>query len=203
MKKNKGMVVALTGNISSGKSTVLSLFEKLGCKIVSMDDISHELLFKPQVKKEILKAFGSEVTNLQGMISRSRLAKVVFGDKARLKKLEQILHPEIVSAVTKEMEAIPAGKILIVEAPLLFETGWDKNVDHTILVTCNETERKRRYYASKKREPGEFEMRNKEQWSEEKKMGLATFTIENSKDLTKTISLVTSVLKKLQLLVNK
>lgn len=197
--RKKGIAVGLTGSIASGKTTVLHLFEKLGCRVLSMDTLAHELLeYNPGVRKKILAEFGDEIANPNGKIDRGRLASIVFNDKNKRLKLESILHPDVIKTAKFEIDNLPYGSILVVEAPVLFETGWYKKVDYNVTVTCPVDIRKKRYHSNPGRTMGDFERRDQAQWSEEKKAGLSQFVIDNSGDLTKTISQVTSVLKELR-----
>lgn len=197
--KKRGVVVGLTGNIASGKTTILKLFSKLGCKTFSTDIIAHDLLrFDPNVKEAVVAVFGPEILDEHGHIKREPLANIVFQDPKMRKELEKILHPEIKKAAEHEFENLRPGFILIMEVPLLFEAGWDKAFDYHVAVTCPSHIRRKRYYSTGHKKEGDFERRDKAQWSEEKKAGLATFTIDNSTSLPTTILQVKNILKTLR-----
>lgn len=199
-RKKRGIAVGLTGNIGSGKTTVLTLFGKFGCRTLSTDTIAHDLLdYNPAVKKRIIGTFGGgTITDKNGRIDRQKLANVVFDNDAKRKQLEDILHPEVKRIADEEIKKVPEGSIMVVEAPLLFESGWHKNVDYHVMISCPTEIRKKRFYMNPAHKPGDFERRDKVQWAEDKKEDLVTFRIDNSGDLTRTISEVTHVLKMLR-----
>lgn len=172
--------IGLTGNIASGKSTILELFKKHGCHIISTDKIGHELLLREDIKKFIVEEFGKRVLEKDGVISRRKLSKIVFKNRDLLKQLELILHPEIEKIVKAELASIPDDKKAVIEIPLLFEAGWDSEMDYNVLISCPREVRKSRCRRD------DFDIREAAQWPEEKKAKLATHIIDNSKDFANT-----------------
>jgi dephospho-CoA kinase len=142
------LIVGLTGGISSGKSTVLRIFRKLGSRTIDADEIAHQLT-KPGtgVLKEIAKKFGEEVLNRNRTLNRRRLAGIIFGDGQKRKSLNAIMHPKIIAEIKRKIrqfkkraerrELRGSGRkknILVVDIPLLFEAKLEYLVDKTILV---------------------------------------------------------------------
>lgn len=130
--------VALTGGIGSGKSTVASIFKKLGVCVVDTDEISHELTSTGgKAISRIADVFGSEYVE-GGKLDRAKMRELVFSDAASRKKLESILHPMIRHEVEKVIAACNFPYCLIV-VPLLFETRhYHDLADRILVVDCSE-----------------------------------------------------------------
>ncbi len=144
------VVVGLTGGICTGKTTALKIFKELGAKAVSCDKIARAALRKNSGPyKEIVKYFGKSVLKKDGSIDRAKLAKIVFSSKRKREKLERIVHPYVFEKLSGIFSKHKSG-VLVVEVPLLFETGFDKNVDFTVVAYCSGKEQFERL---KKREP--------------------------------------------------
>ena len=123
--------VAIVGNIASGKSTVEKIIQSKGFKVFDTDKIAHEILAS---NKDIIKEFGTN--------NRQEIAKIVFSNLNKLKKLESIIHP----LVKNELEKIFTRdeKIIFVSVPQLFEAGFEKFFDKIIYITADEKIRKER-----------------------------------------------------------
>ncbi len=128
------MLIGLTGSFGSGKSTILKMFHRLGARVVSADEIVHELLRRPDVKSEIRKVIGQEVFNGPDL-DKERLARRIFSSEMDRKKLEQILHPLVYKEVIALNKAHPES-IVVAEIPLLFESKRKDDFDLVVLVTC-------------------------------------------------------------------
>jgi dephospho-CoA kinase len=142
------LIVGLTGGISSGKSTVLRIFRKLGSRTIDADEIAHQLT-KPGtgVLKEIVKKFGEEVLNRNRTLNRRRLAGIIFGDGQKRKSLNAIMHPKIIAEIKRKIrqfkkraerrELRGSGRktnIIVVDIPLLFEAKLEYLVDKIVIV---------------------------------------------------------------------
>jgi dephospho-CoA kinase len=138
------LVVGLTGSIASGKSEVTKLLSKAGTPIFDSDAEVHKLYARPDVAATIAKQFPA---SLKGeAIDRAMLGKIVLAKPEELKKLENLVHPE----VRKEREkfiyswAHKGVPFVVVDIPLLFETGEDSKLDITVVVSAEESIRKAR-----------------------------------------------------------
>lgn len=141
--------VAITGNLNSGKTTVLKLLEEYGAFVLSADQIVQDLLKKPQIIQSIKDLFGKSCIDSNGLIDKARLSEIVFRDEKSLSMLEDLLHPEILKVIQDEykakMKSFGQEKIFAVEVPLLFEAGWQNWFDQIILVIADKEVRQKRY----------------------------------------------------------
>ena len=136
MKQNKK--IAVTGGIGSGKSTVLSMIEERGYPVLSCDRIYSELAERPEFIAKLCRHFG-DITDGYGRLDRKKLSEIVFGDRKKLAKLDEITHP----AIYNEMFRRAAGydKICFCEVPLLFESGAQSLFDGVIVVMRDASDR--------------------------------------------------------------
>lgn len=192
-EKERGLVVGLTGNIGSGKTSVLKMFSDLGCDTLSADDLSHQILDENgDIQRKVFKYFAT--------VDRKKLAEIVFTNPKKLLLLETILHPEINKVIEERLGSLPKDAVMVIEIPLLFETGWDKRVDYVVFVSCPTETRKKRFYDyhGDSVSVGDFECRDTAQMKEAGKAGRASFVIDNSKDLKSTEAQVKKVLSQLK-----
>ena len=136
--------VGLTGGLASGKSHIGRTLEQLGCLVIRMDDLGHEVLTpgKPGYWK-VLEAFRGEVSILasDGTLDRRALGAYVFADPPRLERLNAIIHPEVRAREQELVEAFekvqPRG-IAVTEAAILIETGRFRQYDRLIVAVCSD-----------------------------------------------------------------
>jgi len=132
--------MGLTGGIASGKSTVAAMLRELGFPVLAADLVSHKLMEPGQAAHdEILLEFGAELADAHGQIDRAKLAAIVFADPAKLAKLNQILHPRVEQATFRqfaEWERDLGRDAVFVEAALLVEAGFVKNLDGLVVAFC-------------------------------------------------------------------
>jgi dephospho-CoA kinase len=131
------LVVALTGGIGSGKSTVGQIFEDLGAIVTDSDQLAREVVERGTTGfDQIIAAFGDEV--LKNDLNRAALAELVFKDPAKRERLELITHPLIRKAFAKIVESAKGDSIVINQIPLLVESKHDYKFDHVITVSAAE-----------------------------------------------------------------
>lgn len=132
--------VGLTGGIASGKSTVASMLRDFDCPLLEADTLGHELLEQGQpAYDEVVAEFGKAVLDSYGKVDRSKLGAIVFADAAKRARLNQILHPRILDVIRKWFVALDrtgGPELAVVEAALIFEAGFDKELDRTIVCWC-------------------------------------------------------------------
>jgi len=126
--------VALTGGIASGKSTVLRMFQQLGAKVLDCDKIAKALTRKGnRGYKRIVEEFGEGILDEEGRIDRRKLAKLVFFDEEKRRRLNALIHPLVYEKLKEKMRKIK-DEILIVDVPLLVESGGTGLFDKIIVV---------------------------------------------------------------------
>jgi dephospho-CoA kinase len=138
---SRPVAVAITGGIGAGKSEALYAFQKAGAATVSSDEIVHHLLrTDPEVKEAIVRELGDGVLDGEGAVDRKRVAKVVFGDRAKLDFLERLLHPKVAAEYLAWREGLAKlpnpPKVCVTEVPLLFETGGEERFDKVVVITA-------------------------------------------------------------------
>lgn len=135
------LIVALTGGIGSGKSTVGELFQQLGAVVVDSDQLAREVVERGSLGfEQIVTLFGDEILK-NGEINRSLLAEIIFKDPAKRKNLEQITHPLIRKAFADVVAKSGDQAIVINQIPLLVESKYEYNFDHVITVSTSEDKR--------------------------------------------------------------
>jgi len=176
------LVLGLTGSIGSGKSTVARMFQELGAEIIDADKVGHSLLEKKEVRESIVKNFGSSVLDKEGKIERRKLGRIVFQDRKRLEELNSIIHP-LISSEIKRRITFSQARIIIIDAAILLEAGWDSLVDKVIVVNASYETRRKRIKESSLFSSKEVEGITEAQFSQDEKIERADFLIENEKSI--------------------
>ena len=141
------LVVALTGGIGSGKSTVGQIFAQLGAIVVDSDQLARDVLERGSIGfNEVVAKFGDEILK-NGEIDRQLLASIVFKDPKKRSELEQITHPLIRKAFAEVIARSTSNSIVINQIPLLVESNHDYKFDHVITVSASEDIRAQRLLA--------------------------------------------------------
>lgn len=187
------VVIGLLGGIAAGKSTVAALFAAHGLRPVSADAHAHAAAADPAVLAELTAAFGPGVV-ADGGLDRRAVAALVFEDPAARARLEAILHPRIRARILAELaEARAAGASVLLDAPLLLETGLIDVCDEVVFVAAERDQRRLRA-AARGWPAGELERREASQRPLDEKRAAATQVIDNSGDLAATAQQVAGVL---------
>ena len=189
------MIVGLTGGIGSGKTWVSSLFTDLGVPVYISDIEAKKLMHTNiGVKKAIIELFGSEAYKKE-QLNRDFISKKVFGNKQLLDQLNAIVHPAVASHF-KDWYQKQKAPFVIKESAILFEIGADKKCDTTILITAPVAERILRVQQRDHTSAEAIQQRINNQWSDEKKIPLADYVIENI-ERKNTITQVNDIFKRL------
>jgi len=126
--------VGLTGNIGSGKSTICKIFNALKVPVFYADEEAKILLDSPTIYEKLINTFGEKISNENNKIDKLKLASIVFADSKLLQILNNIIHPEVHQRFNEWLKDHKADTYIIMEAAILFESGFDKYVDYTINV---------------------------------------------------------------------
>lgn len=193
---------ALTGGFATGKSTVGRMFEDLGLARIDADILVHQLMVpEAETWREIVATFGEAILRNDRTISRRKLAEIVFADPKKRKTLERIVHPRVRQALAKETAALgQKGKTeVLLEIPLLFEAGWDKEEkwDAIIVVTCDPQTQLDRAKQKFGLTPKAIQARLNAQLPIAEKIKKADFVIDNNRDLKQTQTQVSAIAKQL------
>lgn len=179
MKKNKTIVIGLTGSIGMGKSTVAKMFGALGVPSISADKIVHDLLSNGgAAEKKVVRLFPS-VIDKKG-INRKKLFSLAFSCTENREKLEKILHPLVfknILSFVREKKKEKARAVLL-EIPLLFETGFDKKCDLNICVSASQKTQQERVLKRKGMTLEKIKAIRKQQMPDKKKRELSNIVIK-------------------------
>ncbi|TYO94502.1 dephospho-CoA kinase [Desulfallas thermosapovorans] len=135
------LVVGLTGNIGSGKSSVARFLKEMGARVIDTDQVARDVVAPgTPALNQIIKHFGTGILNADGTLDRPKMARIVFNDPEALKRLNSIVHPAIRAEILKDIADYKTKRdapLLVIEAPLLIETGMNNIVDQVWLVTVD------------------------------------------------------------------
>jgi dephospho-CoA kinase len=128
-------VIGLTGGIASGKSTVANMIRNLKLPLIDSDQIAKTVLLKEEVKTELRNAFGEAIFDEHGVLSRKKLAHIIFSNETKRKELNHIVHPLVREEILNQLKNIYQDKkVVFVDVPLLYESGFDGLTDQVIVV---------------------------------------------------------------------
>ncbi len=189
-------VVALTGGIGCGKSTVAQMFRALGATVIDADRLAREVVAKGQPALRALEqAFGRGILREDGTLDRPGLGRQVFRDEAARKKLEEIVHPKVQALFeTRRLEAEAQGATLVVyDVPLLFETGRQTRFETVLVVYVDPATQRQRVMTRGGLSLDEAESRIRAQMPLEDKAARADIVIDNEGSLDQTRAQVEKV----------
>lgn len=181
-------IVGLTGGMGSGKSTVSRMLADLGAEVVDADRVAREVVEpgRPALD-EIADRFGPDVLLPDGALDRGALAEVVFSDAEALADLEAITHPRIRARIVELVEEARTshgdGAIVVLDHPLLVETGQHEHVDAVVVVTAPLDTRVRRLADGRGIAPEDARARIRTQAHDDTRSAVADHVIDNSGDL--------------------
>jgi dephospho-CoA kinase len=140
------LILGLTGSIGMGKSTTAKLFEEAGVPVYDADATVHKI-YQGEAAPAIEAAFPG--TTVDGKVDRAKLSTKVLHDPAAIRQLEQIVHPMLGASRQKFLEdAERSGvPVVVMDIPLLFETGGEKRVDAVVVVTTSAEIQRQRIFA--------------------------------------------------------
>ncbi len=191
-KKSK-LVLGVTGNMGSGKSSVARMLKTGDCLLIDADRLGHDLLScGTKVYRKIIKSFGRGILKADNSIDRVKLASVAFANKASLSRLNRIVHAAIIAEIKRQIRN-SKKKIIILDAALIIEAGLKKIVDILVVVTASRQQQilrtQKRLFLSR----NEISRRMKYQISQNAKLRLADFIIDNSGKISQTRKQVSEI----------
>ena len=178
-------MAGLTGGIGSGKSTVAALLAARGAVVVDADQLAREVVAVGTPGYEaIVGRFGPGVVTADGSLDRRALAGVVFDDRAALADLNAIVHPAVRAAIADRLAELGAGdEVVILEIPLLVESGRSYGASTVIVVDCPEEVALRRLVEGRSMDEADARRRMAAQVSRADRRAAADIVIDNSGSL--------------------
>ena len=171
--------VGITGGIGSGKSTVCEVFKLLGVPVFEADAVAKQLQNANQkIKDELIRLFGKDIYTREGVVDRKKLADIIFNDDLKLAKVNELIHPFVREEFKNWLKKQDSAYI-VHEAAILFESGFYKMMDFTILVLAPKEQRIERIMKRDGISREIIMQRITKQWDEEEKQKLASFVINN------------------------
>ena len=190
------MIIGITGSFGSGKTTVAKMFARLGAYAIDADKVYHFLIRRREnCYKKIVRYFGKDILTKSGQIDREKLGKIVFKDKTKLKLLNGITHAEVAKEIKRIVKS-KKSKFIVIDAPLLIESGFHKEADRIILVANKKEDQVKRIRESRGLPAKEILKRIRMQMPFKEKLAFADFIIDNSGSRSDTLTQVREIWKK-------
>jgi len=193
--------VGLTGGIGSGKSTASRYFESLGAFVLDADEEAKKLITSNEtVQHELISEFGTDIIDGTGRVDKNKLSRVAFQDEDHQQRLNSVVHPYIFNLIDKEFNRVFNNKkhgVFIVDAALIYETGFDAHLDYVIVVTAHLKNRMERALGRETLSREEILKRVDFQWPEEEKVNMADFVVHNDGAEAELQKNIESIIKKL------
>lgn len=188
------LMVGLTGGIGSGKSEVARRLAEHGAIIIDADALAREVVAPgTDGLAEVVAAFGPEVLTPEGAMDRAKVAKLVFGDDTKRRRLEAIIHPRVRERTTRMIAAAPPDAVVVNDVPLLVESKLANNFDLVIVVLASEEVRLARLVNGRGMAEEEARARFAAQATDEQRRAVADVEIVNEGTLDELKSTVDAV----------
>ncbi|MGS0972561.1 MAG: dephospho-CoA kinase [Candidatus Izemoplasmataceae bacterium] len=174
-------VIGLTGGIASGKSTVANLIRNLKLPLIDSDQVARDVMLKPEVIKELRDTFGNDIFDDEDKLSRKTLARIIYADEDKRNRLNDIVHPLVRKEIERQLSnEYQECKLVFVDVPLLYESGFDQIMDAVIVVYVPKDVQLSRLIKRDHIEEAYAHQKIKAQEDLEKKVKKADYVIDNS-----------------------
>ena len=180
------VVIGLTGGIASGKSVISAILAERGARILDADKVGHEAYAPGSAcYNDVIATFGDDIVAPEGEIDRKRLGAKVFGDPAQRRKLEGIVWPWMRETMRQRLDALRSQNVpvVVLEAAVLIDAGWQPLVDRVWLVTVNRDVARERIISRNGLDAAQAEARIDAQLTNEERAQHADQIIENNGSL--------------------
>ena len=178
------IVIGVTGGIGMGKSTVAGMFRQLGAVVLDADAIAHRVMEPKRLAwRQVVRAFGERVLNEDQTIQRRRLAEIVFSDDAARRRLERIIHPQVLREIKRELHRLKRSRkvvAVVLDVPLLIEAGAHHLADALVVVTAPPEAQRARLKDKHGWTDAEIDARAGAQLDLSAKAVLADYVVDNS-----------------------
>jgi len=175
-------VIGLVGGIGAGKSTVARCFANRGGLVIDADALGHEALRQPEVIAKVAARWGESVRKPDGSLDRRAIGRIVFGNPTDRNALEEMVFPYITARCEAEIGramANPEVRFIVVDAAVLFEAGWEQNMDRIVYVDAPRELRLTRLANRSGWTDADLTAREAAQWPAETKMARSDEVIVN------------------------
>jgi dephospho-CoA kinase len=192
--------IAITGGAGSGKSTVARMFQELGAEVLDADAVARAAVAVGMPAwRELRRHYGDDYFNVDGSLNRSILAQRVFTDPEARSQVNALIHPIVVQTLLNRVTELEhrGVELVLVEVPLLFETGREGSFDKVIVVTAPETDQISRLQSRDQRGETEIQGILKAQWPLRDKIARADYVVKNGGNLSDTRQQVKKIWGKL------
>jgi len=178
-------IIGLTGGIGSGKSTVTRFLAELGVVVIDADKVGHDLLRNPEIRQELIDAFGKHILGSGGEVDRSKLGPVVFDNPEALEQLNQLIHPRMHTVIQGLLDDYrqQGAAVVVLEAALLVEAGSTSMADEVWVTVASEPVVLRRTEERSRLSEAEILARIRSQVSAEERAKYADVIINNDGNL--------------------
>lgn len=175
------LIIGVTGNIASGKSETARILQQKGCALVDADAVGHELYgYDRALVQQLAAEFGQDVLLSNGTLNRKKLGSLVFGRPEALATLNRIVHPALINAIRERIRSSQrVMNRLVLDAALIIELGFAKEVDYLVFVSASVEVRLKRLMERSGLTEEEAMRRIESQMPEESKLPHADFVIKN------------------------
>jgi dephospho-CoA kinase len=190
LRKGTILILGVTGNIASGKSTVAKEFELRGAVVVDADQLAREVVAPESATLGALaETFGDQILKADGRLDRERLGEIIFTDAEARQHLNAIVHPAIAELAVERLQELRQRAdipLIVYEAPLLFEAGAEGRVDKILVVKIAAEEQLKRLMARNGFDEATAQARMAAQMDQQEKIKRADFIVDNSGSLEET-----------------
>ena len=186
MSSRRPLLIGITGNIGTGKSTVARMLASLGAEVIDADKAAHEVMRAgTAAHAQIVETFGPQVLGPDGEVDRARLGSIVFANPELLARLEAIAHPATLQAIARRIIATSAD-VVVVEAIKLIESGMASGCDNVWVTTCRPRQQVYRIVGGRGLSRAEAWERVRAQPPQEHKIARADVVVDTSGSMSRT-----------------
>lgn len=180
------LVLGVTGNIASGKSTVVGMLKRFGAIHIDADIVYREMVASGEpLLARLVSRFGAAIVATDGSLDRGALRRIVFADPEALRKLDEITHPVIIAEIDRRVDAIEDG-VVVIDAVKLVESGHAEHCDVVWVVTTSSENQVTRLMKRNRLDLEEARKRVAAQPSMDAKLARADRVIDNNGSLDET-----------------
>lgn len=178
------LILGITGNIASGKSTIAGAFAKLGAALIDADQVARDVVAPGSpVLRQLVVRFGADILLENGQLDRGKLGQIIFSDSVARQDLNEIMHPAIAQLAVERLQQLkkrPGLPLVVYEAPLLFEAGAEGRVDQVLVVKIDPQVQLQRLMQRDDLDEAAARQRIAAQMPQEEKLVRADYVIDNS-----------------------